>query len=220
MTIGDENVRLSWTDMGCFGWQFVQMIPLSEFEETMRFEQYTINLILLVCVILSMVLSYLTTKKLFRPVEAILNILENPSDQQRLSDENGEIKMLLTRILDLFEKNIALENQAVERVMALRRARSKALQEQMTPHFINNVLQVINWLAISETGNDNSRTSQSIILLADIIDESKKQKYSLVTVSDEISYTQKFLDLERLRYGEGIFLKKRHCVHVHKYVQM
>ena len=74
----------------------------------------------------------------------------------------------------------------------------------MTPHFINNVLQVINWLAISETGNDNSRTSQAIILLADIIDESKQQKYSLVTVDDEISYTRKFLELERLRYGEGI----------------
>ena len=204
MPLGDENVRLSWTDMDYFGWQFVQMIPLAEFEATMRFERTTINLILLVCVILSMVLSYLTTKKLFRPVEAILSILENPSDQRLFSDENGEIKMLLTRILDLFEKNIALENQAVERVMALRRARSKALQEQMTPHFINNVLQVINWLAISETGNDNSRTSQAIILLADIIDESKQQKYSLVTVDDEISYTRKFLELERLRYGEGI----------------
>lgn len=74
----------------------------------------------------------------------------------------------------------------------------------MTPHFINNVLQVINWLAISETGNDNSRTSQSIILLADILDEGKKQKYSLVTVADEITYTKKFLELERLRYGDGI----------------
>ena len=195
--IGDENVRIAWTDVGEFGWQFVQLIPLSEFEATMRFEQNTINLVLLFSVLLSMLLSYLTTKKLFRPVEAILSILENPSNQQ-ITDANGEINMLLTRILDLFEKNIALENQAIERVHALRRARSKALQEQMTPHFINNVLQVINWLAISETGNDNSRTSQSIILLADILDEGKKQKYSLVTVADEITYTKKFLELERL----------------------
>lgn len=201
--IGDENVRIAWTDVGEFGWQFVQLIPLSEFEATMRFEQNTINLVLLFSVLLSMLLSYLTTKKLFRPVEAILSILENPSNQQ-INDANGEINMLLTRILDLFEKNIALENQAIERVHALRRARSKALQEQMTPHFINNVLQVINWLAISETGNDNSRTSQSIILLADILDEGKKQKYSLVTVADEITYTKKFLELERLRYGDGI----------------
>ena len=88
--IGDENVRIAWTDVGEFGWQFVQLIPLSEFEATMRFEQNTINLVLLFSVLLSMLLSYLTTKKLFRPVEAILSILENPSNQQ-ITDANGEI---------------------------------------------------------------------------------------------------------------------------------
>ncbi len=51
--------------LGEFGWQFVQLIPLSEFEATMRFEQNTINLVLLFSVLLSMLLSYLTTKKLF-----------------------------------------------------------------------------------------------------------------------------------------------------------
>ena len=101
--IGDENVRIAWTDVGEFGWQFVQLIPLSEFEATMRFEQNTINLVLLFSVLLSMLLSYLTTKKLFRPVEAILSILENPSNQQ-ITDANGEINMLLTRILDLEDR--------------------------------------------------------------------------------------------------------------------
>lgn len=58
----------------------------------------------------------------------------------------------------------------------------------MTPHFINNVLQTINWLAVEETGDENSQTSQAIILLADIINTGKQQKYSLTTVEEEIVY--------------------------------
>lgn len=158
--IGDENVRIAWTDVGEFGWQFVQLIPLSEFEATMRFEQNTINLVLLFSVLLSMLLSYLTTKKLFRPVEAILSILENPSNQQ-ITDANGEINMLLTRILDLFEKNIALENQAIERVHALRRARSKALQEQMTPA-LHQQRPASHQLACHQRDGERQQPNQSV----------------------------------------------------------
>ena len=91
------------------------------------------------------------------------------------------------------QKNMALEHEILDRVLALRRARAKALQEQMTPHFINNVLQTINWLAVEETGDENSQTSQAIILLADIINTGKQQKYSLTTVEEEIVYIEKNL---------------------------
>lgn len=41
-------------------------------------------------------------------------------------------------------------------------------------------------------------------MLADIIDTGKKQKNSLTTVAEEIEYTRKFVELERLWYGDGI----------------
>ncbi|MBQ7839422.1 MAG: histidine kinase [Lachnospiraceae bacterium] len=112
--------------------------------------------------------------------------------------------VMLFRILELFQKNITLENEMVERLFALRRARAKALQEQMTPHFLCNALQSINWIAIAETGQDESATSRALILLADIIRSGKEQKYSLTTVKKEIDYTQKFVKMEKLRFGMGI----------------
>ena len=77
----------------------------------------------------------------------------------------------------------------------------KALQEQMTPHFLNNVLQTINWIAVDETGKENGRTSQAIILLADILNTGNQQKYGLTTIAEEIEYTRKYIELECLRYG-------------------
>ena len=202
--INGQKMRMSWMGMERFGWKCVQIIPMDEYQYNAVRLQRMVILIILFGVIASILLSYGTTVMLFRPVEAILQLLENPSKQDEIRNDNNEIQYLLFRILELFQKNIALENEMIDRLHALRRARAKALQEQMTPHFINNVLQTINWIAVEETGNENSVTSQSLILLADIIDTGKKQKYCFTTVAEEIEYTRKFVELERLRYGQGI----------------
>ena len=202
--INGQQMRVSYTNMEHFGWKCVQIIPMEEYQHNAIRLQRMVVLIVVFGVMAGILLSYGATVKLFRPVEAILRLLENPSEQDKIGNENDEIQYLLFRILELFQKNIALENEMVDRLHALRRARAKALQEQMTPHFINNVLQTINWIAIEETGDENSATSQALILLADIIDTGKKQKYSLTTVAEEIEYTRKFVALERLRYGQGI----------------
>lgn len=203
-TINGTQMFVSWTGMKYFGWKCVQMIPMEEYRHSMNQLRKMMLVILLTGVLVSFVLSYGATEKLFRPVEAILQVLENPPERENIGKKNDEIQFLLYRILQLFQKNMALEHEILDRVLALRRARAKALQEQMTPHFINNVLQTINWLAVEETGDENSQTSQAIILLADIINTGKQQKYSLTTVEEEIVYIKKFVELERLRYGSEI----------------
>lgn len=202
--IDSQNMMISWTDMEFFGWHCVQLIPMEQYHYNSIRLKETISIIILLGGMLSLLLSYATSRKLFRPVDAILRILEDPSDQENIGQQNGEIQYLLMRILELFQRNISLETEMLNRVFALRRAKAKALQEQMTPHFINNVLQTINWIAIGETGEEDSITSQSIILLADILETGKNQKYCLTTVEKEVEYTRKFIELEKLRYGNGI----------------
>ena len=204
--INGQQMRISWMSMDRFGWKCVQMVPMEEYERSSNQQQKLVMIILLLGVVAAVVLSYGTTCRLFRPVEAILRLLENPSEQVRVGDEDGEIQYMLVSILELFQKNVTLEQEMLDRVVALRRARAKALQEQMTPHFLNNVLQAINWTAITETGSENSVTSQSLILLADILCTAKAQKTNITTVEEEIVYTRKFVELECLRYGPNI-----HC---------
>lgn len=202
--IDEQTMRVFWMPMNMFGWKCVQIVPMEEFEQSNTRLERQVFLVLILGLIAAIILSYRTTEKLFHPIEAILHLLENPSEQIRIGDENGEIQYMLVSILELFQKNMTLEREMVERVVALRSARAKALQEQMTPHFLNNVLQAINWNAIAETGNENSVTSKSIILLADILSTSKEQKNNLTSVKQEIEYTKKFVELECLRYGPNI----------------
>lgn len=202
--INGERIWLTWVPMEHFQWKFVQIIPMDEIHQTnIKLNRLTMTVVL-VGLIIAALISYGTTSKLYYPIEAILRIMENPSEDGIISDEKGEVGFLLVSILDLFQRNITLEQEMLDRVITLRRARAKALQEQMTPHFLNNVLQTINWSAITETGSENSVTSRSLLLLADIIRMSKEKTTNLTTVADEIEYTKKFVEIERLRYGDNI----------------
>lgn len=68
------------------------------------------------------------------------------------------------------------------------------------------MLQSINWIAIEETGLEQSRTSEAIMLLAETIRMGKSQKTNYTTVESEIAYTKQYVKLEQLRHGMGI-----HC---------
>ena len=204
--INGQQMRIYWMPMERFRWKCVQMVPMEEFEHSSSRLQKLVMLTLLSGVLAAVVVSYGASCRLYRPVEAILQLLENPSEQVRIGDEDGELRYMLVSILELFQKSMTLEQEMIDRVAALRRARAKALQEQMTPHFLNNVLQTINWTAIIETKKEDSVTSQSLILLADILCTIKTQKSNITTVAEEIAYTRKFVELECLRYGPSI-----HC---------
>lgn len=201
MEIEGQMMRIGMNELGLFGWNCVQMVPVSELEANSVLLRKLLIEIVLFGVLAACVISYFVTRRLFRPVRAILELLEDPSNRMLDVEERGEYSFLLVQVLELFQKNITLESDMAERVVALRNARAKALQGQLTPHFLNNVLQTINWIAIEETQKETSRTSEAVTLLADVIRMGKEQKTNFTTVEAEIEYTKKFVELEQLRYG-------------------
>ena len=202
--VDGRSMRIMANDLGHFGWISVQMVPVAALEANSVRLQNLLIMILIFGVVAAFIISYSLTGRLFRPVRAILRLLEDPKGQLLIREEDEEYRYLLVQILELFQQNITLESEMAERVVALRSARAKALQEQMTPHFLNNTLQAINWLAILETRQENSRTSQALTLLADVIRTNKEQHTNLVSVAEEVAYTRSFVELEKLRYGDGI----------------
>lgn len=203
ITLDGAKIRISWTGMDEYGWQLALLVPMSEYLRSMNALRARITLILSACIAVAAVLAYLATKKLFRPVEALIQMVNSPTDESA-AQQKGEIQYLLMQVLSSFQKNIVLEKQMLNRATALRQARAKALQKQLSSHFLYNSLQAVNWLALSETHDENSRTSQAVTLLADIIRTTMEQESNFVRVSDEISYTQRFMEIEKLRSGDAI----------------
>jgi len=123
-----------------------------------------------------------------------------------MQEKDGEINVLLLNVLNSFQKNILLEEEMLQKISALRDTRVTALQKQISPHFMYNTLQVVNWLAIAETKLEDSDTSKAVVALAEIIHEIMDQSDNLTTVAKEVEHLLKYMDIISLWYGEEITL--------------
>jgi len=98
-----------------------------------------------------------------------------------------------------FERS-ALEQQATQQ------AQIKALQHQISPHFLNNTLEIINWEARIE-GND--RVSAMIEALSTMLDAAlDRDNQSKIYLKDELGYVDAYLYIIRERLGEGFHAYK------------
>lgn len=201
---GEMAQRVSWVPSEYNGWRCMQLIPLRDYMRGLNRLRNMLMWIIAAGVLVSIIIAYFVSLRLFSPVRSILRIVEDPKAYDGESDRSGEIQYLLMNVLDSFQKNITLEGEMVEKMALLRNARAKALQEQMTPHFLYNALQAINWLAVSETGQEDSKTSRTIITLSEMARTCMEQSDNFCTVREELAYVRRYMEIVQLRFGEDV----------------
>ncbi|MCG8576311.1 MAG: histidine kinase [Flavobacteriales bacterium] len=80
-----------------------------------------------------------------------------------------------------------------------KRAELKYLSEQVNPHFLFNTLNAIYSLSSEENA---PKTTEAILLLSEIMRYPIKEgKHEKVKLSNEITFIQKYIDLQRIRLG-------------------
>ncbi len=84
-------------------------------------------------------------------------------------------------------------------------ARLEALQAQIRPHFLFNVLNTI--IAFSRT--DPDRTRDLLIDLAGFFRRSLQHQGPTIALRDEVEYVNTYLSLERARFGDRLFYRVR-----------
>ncbi|MBK8815597.1 MAG: histidine kinase [Methylococcaceae bacterium] len=100
--------------------------------------------------------------------------------------------LFLSVIKDLERESLVAQAQQAE---------LRALQAQIEPHFINNVLNGINALI-----NDNcpEKASAFVIKLARFLDETRETaKANSITLTEELARAEKYLELQRLRFPDA-----------------
>ncbi|WP_257349935.1 sensor histidine kinase [Pseudalkalibacillus decolorationis] len=110
--------------------------------------------------------------------------------------------------LFIFEKRIdSLKNQATQLALEqeLQRSRFEVLSQQIQPHFFFNTLNVIGSLARLDR-------KQDLISSIETLSKFFKHKYtsdqSLTTIRQELQYTNYYLDIQKLRFGDRLHIKQ------------
>jgi two-component system sensor histidine kinase YesM len=94
-----------------------------------------------------------------------------------------------------------LMEQTEQEQKAKRKNELKALQNQMTPHFLYNTLDSIIWMA--EWGK-NKEVVLMTSSLAKLMRQSISNDREVVSVAEEVAYTESYLTIQKLRYKDKL----------------
>lgn len=84
---------------------------------------------------------------------------------------------------------------------ALANVELSLMQSLLTPHFLYNCLSTISSLATIERA---SRTYRCSVMIAQFLRESLNNLGRYVTIWEEVNYTQHYIEIQKLRFGDAI----------------
>ena len=100
--------------------------------------------------------------------------------------------------------SIRIERKLEEQGRLLLEARLDALQRQINPHFLFNTLNTITSLVRSKP----ELAREMIVKLANILRVLLKDREAFVPFSEELAFTDDYLDIEVVRFGEKLKVVK------------
>lgn len=125
-------------------------------------------------------------------------------------DELGELlnnyNLMIGIIKNLFENEYKSKLEQQELTLARQQAELLALHNQVNPHFMFNVLESIRMHSVIKGEKETARMVES---LAKLMRKSADWGSDMITVDQEISFTEDYLSLQKYRYGDEFNYKIR-----------
>lgn len=177
--------------------------------EVNRLKQVMITLTAVVCVAFLLILLYIVRRldtsvrkvaagiKTYEPGEDHTNVELGKTDALYaiVRQFNGLIQRNNQLIETLKDKNEEIQIETEQR----KKAELKALEAQINPHFLYNVLDSINWIAID---NEEMEISRMLTSLGSILRYSVTNIDTVVLLEAEIEWMKKYIFLQQERLGK------------------
>lgn len=207
---GDFSLTTDGQDYNCVyqkssdtGLIVVGMIPKSFLQKTARGLQKTTAMLILASIVLCIVLANIMAKGIAGPIERTSNAMKQFAGGDfsvRLpdgrTDEIGAMNSVFNQTIEKIEQ---LLKQVVEMETVNKDIEFQALQAQINPHFLYNVLDTINWMA-RKKGEEN--ICHMVTAISNLMRASISNKRSMVYVREEMKYVQDYLYIQETRYGD------------------
>lgn len=207
---GDFSLTTDGQDYNCVyqkssdtGLIVVGMIPKSFLQKTARGLQKTTAMLILASIVLCIVLANIMAKGIAGPIERTSNAMKQFAGgdfsvrlPEGRTDEIGAMNSVFNQTIEKIEQ---LLKQVVEMETVNKDIEFQALQAQINPHFLYNVLDTINWMA-RKKGEEN--ICHMVTAISNLMRASISNKRSMVYVREEMKYVQDYLYIQETRYGD------------------
>lgn len=158
-------------------------------------------------ILTSLVLVFFISKQIYSPIRDIMDVLSKkdlfPVEEKKLLQNSNELQYIIGSITASAQSKRIAENELVEKISLLKKAQAIALQSQINPHFLNNTLETINWMAIKQLGSEND-VSAMINALATLLQMSLANTDVFSTIKDEKRMAETYLFIQKRRLSGRI----------------
>jgi two-component system sensor histidine kinase YesM len=208
----DERVLYTYDVIPNYDWVIIVMEPQASVNASLHTFRNIFFAIAIATIVLTSALCFIISEKLTYPLSKLTNATKKLTIN-RVLDENksiltsadsniAEIAQLCDSFRTMYEKLRISTQKVLLSHSEETRAKLQATQSLVNPHFLYNSLTHISIMA-EENMNDE------IILLCDSLCDYfryiSNSSHTLVTISQEILHTEKYIDCMRLRFGNGFF---------------
>lgn len=199
------NTLLVYSRMDNSIWTLIEFTSWNEITSSSLKLAEWIGLIGLAAVLLVLFLTLLISRQFTKPIKQLVTAMRQyslggekvdlPSDYQ---NEFGYLfagyRKQNERIDELY---ISLERRHEQQ----KKAEIEALQANINPHFLYNMLDQLNWMAI-EAGQEE--LSRILELMGRMFRIGLSNGNSFIKISDELLHIQCYLEIQQLRWGDGL----------------
>lgn len=163
------------------------------------------TMFLFIMILVTLILSALISVRIFQPINEIVasihesrNILMGGQDAFQ---EKDELEYILQSIRKTVHIKKDIDEELAERVKLLKKAQAVALQSQINPHFMNNTLETINWMAIGLLGGKNE-ISEMTNALSGMLRMALESTDTIIPMRMEIEHCKNYLKIQKIRYED------------------
>lgn len=188
-------------------WRSIVLMPNADLQQFIKTPlPMIIGVGLLFLAASALVMSFLLSRQLVRPIINLSNVMVRVQDTRELPScvsapaSRDEIAVLYKSYNAMVEWIAKLSEQAVAEAEKLRMSELKAMQAQINPHFIYNTLDSVSCSALLE-GNDDIVTM--VTSLISILKYSVNFSRTTVPLGEEIDYLRHYIRIQELRYRSG-----------------
>lgn len=182
------------------GWVYVAVTKLDNYTEKMKKINVMMAMIIFLMIVSCFVISFVLAKNTYQPIVTIVDVLKNKNNIKSHNFRNDEIKDIVSGIMLIVNDNNELKKELQNSMDMNEKLKLTMLQAQINPHFINNTLNMINVESIRENGRQNL-LSESIAKLTKILKYSYINENSVVTLKEELDFSENYMNLMIKRYG-------------------
>ncbi|UKS24102.1 sensor histidine kinase [Paenibacillus sp. HWE-109] len=198
-----KSYLVSNYDLDKYGWKIVQMVPLELLTKDNKVVFKITTAVCILSLLFSGVLWFFISAGIVKPIKKLTLTMKDVKGSNLLVKSNisniDEIGLLSVNFNYMIERINSLFSQAVEEEAMKRKAEIKALQGQITPHFLYNTLNTIRWMAIIQKSDG---IKEVVDALGRLLKNTFKEQSALTTVSEELSMIKDYIYIQQTRYRE------------------